>query len=808
MNARDIIEALRRERAGAQDTLETMGKNMVMQPVAGYAGLIDLLRGKGLDAAANRVNSVQSLAGGPSTEEGAKNFEAMGNIIEPIAAPLRAGFDFLGEQSPALGAASLAVANVANPGKVVGAGLRGARAAGKAARAADFVGPMNVPALLENFGETKAAREAATARRVADQAGAEVDSSVRAKGAGKREKVDPRIYRDQYDREGYDAVLQAALRGEHLKPKPGGGYVGAPRTVTSGPQLGGMRRAFDGQVEMGVDALMAADPERVGDWYPRAKAAQAQSNEPYQLARSLDQHSVYSAGVAPETEGAFATKHHNSRVLGTGEMAYRGAGMRTLDKAVEENRDTKLAHKIGEYHDKIDPRIEETSPFGVNDFRNAQAHGYTTPDGMPWKAGVTDQMHPFMDAEMTLAVNRANSRGLAGKSDWTGASMQEIPWVLNKAEDIYGRGKNGRFADGTMGKVRALREANNTWADYLPKHAGSATFEYVPGANTGHVPQVADMPFEARDQYGKTGRWDVPTPETPLPTKFGAVGAGNRDALYSALGFRQLPAVESVGNYTNSLGQVEHNPMTIARPLLDFSTGTAQQVNPNTMKAMHAIETLRGVVDAQENMAANLPVTMANRKGKNSVLLDRGTPPTRSEMSALVEALKGSGMDATATNRGALVMNFADAAPAAQRRLMKQHGPALQAAMPGADLVKSDYEGLYVPAMSSAEEAGQGVATTRALQAFADAPDAVARNVGESESVRKIIEQKIARDEAMGGARPDIQKMRQFFSKADWPRAVEMMRKGMKPAAALAALGYSLQGMAAEDTNEPKRASQ
>ena len=40
--------------------------------------------------------------------------------------------------------------------------------------------------------------------------------------------------------------------------------------------------------------------------------------------------------------------------------------------------------------------------------------------------------------------------------------------------------------------------------------------------------------------------------------------------------------------------------------------------------------------------------------------------------------------------------------------------------------------------------------------------------------------------------------MRQFFSEADWNRAVELMRKGMTPAAAVAALGYSLSGMASE----------
>lgn len=479
--------------------------------------------------------------------------------------------------------------------------------------------------------------------------------------------------------------------------------------------------------------------------------------------------------------------------------------MRTLDSAVAENRSADLASKVGEYRGKNDPRRPETSPFGVNDFRNAQAWSYTDPKGNPWKAGATPQMHQFMDAESALAVNRANTRGTGGRNDWSGAMLQEVPWVYNKAEDIFGRGKNGRFAGGEIGMIAALREANKTTADFFPKHAGSATYEYVPGANTGHVGQVADLPFEQRKAYGDAGRWD---PEHQLGpgqdefrTPFGDVGAGRRDALYSALGFRQLPSIDSVGNYTNSAGVLEQNPMTIARPLLDFRTGgkgiAPNTVNQNTMNATKAVETLRGVIDAQENMAMNLPVTMASRTGKNHVLLDRGMPPNRQEMNDILAALRGSGFegDVTATNRGALIFNFQDDAAKAQRNLLRRQD-ALERALPGSLATKASNEGFYVPAMSAADEANQGIATTRALQAFADAPEQAALNVGESESVRNIIKQKMARDEARGGARPDIQEMRRFFAEADWPKAVKLMRKGMTPAAAVAALGYSITAMA------------
>jgi hypothetical protein len=133
--------------------------------------------------------------------------------------------------------------------------------------------------------------------------------------------------------------------------------------------------------------------------------------------------------------------------------------------------------------------------------------------------------------------------------------------------------------------------------------------------------------------------------------------------------------------------------------------------------------------------------------------------------------------------------------PKGLRNLKKRTG-ALEAALPNSIAKNAANEGLYVPAMSSADEANQGIATTRALQAFVDAPEQAALNVGESEGVRDIIKKKIERDEARGGARPDIQEMRRFFAEADWPKAVKLMRQGMTPAAALAALGYSITAMA------------
>ena len=490
MSLQDIL----REARGAGDTALTIGKGAVMQPIAGWKGIADLLRGRGLEGAVQGIEDVEGMAGGPSTPEGMRNLRVAGEAIEGVGNALGNPIDKVGEYSPAMAAALLAGVEVADPTK----------GAGRTAKSA-----------LRGFGTAKASREAAATKRV--QGFVDSDKVIeRQKGAGTREKVDPDKFRQQYreaasPEAGTQSVMASALRGEHLKPQASGGWAGAPRTVQTGPQLGAMRRSIDDQFNRGVDALEHADPERTGTWYDRAKAAHAQINEPHQLDRGLEGTAAYSAGVAPESELAFNLKHQNSRAMGTPEMAYRGGPMRTLDSALAADRPAKLAHKVGEYRNKNDPRVKEESPFGVNDFRMAQAFGYTDPSGAPWKGGVTPTMHPFMDAETTMAVGRANKRKAGGKDDWTGSTLQEIPWVLNKAEDIYGRGKRGRFAGGEEGMARALREANNTVEDYLPKHAGSATYEYKTGANVGHLGDESGAPG-----YGQQGAWATPSPMDPV----------------------------------------------------------------------------------------------------------------------------------------------------------------------------------------------------------------------------------------------------------------------------------------------------
>jgi hypothetical protein len=183
-------------------------------------------------------------------------------------------------------------------------------------------------------------------------------------------------------------------------------------------------------------------------------------------------------------------------------------------------------------------------------------------------------------------------------------------------------------------------------------------------------------------------------------------------------------------------------------------------------------------------------------------------PPTKSvsrKLGALDEAAGGYGV--TSTNRGALVFPYnSETSSGGLNEMMKRAGEGLETAMPGAQRQKGVASTGYVPGVGKRGEYGplptapySGEATSDMLQAFADLNPNVAQNLSESESVRAAIRAKALRDSKLGGTRGDIQETRRFFSEADWPKAVAMMRKGMSPAAALAALGYNIKAMAADE---------
>ena len=737
------------------ETAATVGTGMLGQAAGGIAGLgrgaASALRGGDFlpEALRGLEDTQQGLTYQPQGEGGKAGVEMIGKVGEAAMQPFYENIaDPVGEASPLLGAAVAAVGEMAGgkgkPRKFAGPGTSEA---------------LRAPKSIENMTESKSARqEAAIAALESDAMKRNQDPSDLFEAPAKepsrtREEIakrPPRIYRDMASDKGDQAVLDAANAGHHIRPQAGGGFIGYPRTVKTMDDIQAMRSDFDSQVNDAAEAVKFAEdtagtPQRAGSWYERAQEGHREVAEPYMYPRVSEQSGVFSAGVAPVAETAFALRYGASRGFGNPEKGFRKTGDKTLDKGVESGAPANLKFKVDEYRKKNDPLVELSGPFGVNDFRMAQSFGYTDPSGQPWRAGVQDTMHPVMDAETALAVQRLNQNLKPGEKPATGATTQELPWVYGKAGDFFGRYRGGKYSDDNAGRIAALRDANNTGADYKPAHA-----------------------------------WTMPS-----DTDWSLTDAGGRkrDSMYSALGLQQY-----------SPGDAGVHPLTGFQTIA--KAGTPNVPSVNTRKSIGAVESLRALSDELRQGKANMPVTTAARTGQNSVLLERmgynetGNPTFKSGTADEIAALKALGLNAEPTMRGTIIRGKSprDAAKILTRR------EELERAMPGGNPMQAAIEDVTVQGISPASQAGQGKATAAMLRKMADAPEKVALDLSESPAVRGHLKSRIGT-----AKREDLKKTLSFLSDADWNKAVKMIRGGMKPAAAVAALGYSLQGMAAED---------
>jgi hypothetical protein len=159
----------------------------------------------------------------------------------------------------------------------------------------------------------------------------------------------------------------------------------------------------------------------------------------------------------------------------------------------------------------------------------------------------------------------------------------------------------------------------------------------------------------------------------------------------------------------------------------------------------------------------------------------------------------------SATNRGVSMFPFdPEEKPKTLNDFMKKNKSALAAIMPDATLKTGVASTRYVPGLGKFNKKYKivpttpysGEATHAALERFAALPQEVSTSLGESDAVRAAFLEKYARDEGLPGVRGDLQNTRKFFSEADWPKAVALMKKGLSATAALAALGYASSSLA------------
>jgi hypothetical protein len=365
-----------RELQGAGDTAWTIGKSALKQPVAGYAGLLDILRGKGLGSAVGTIEDVGAVE--PSTPEGARNLQAIGGAVESVGNALGNPVDKIGEYSPLLGAGAAGFVETVDPTKVGGKAARAAKAA------------------------AKASEKAAKAAKV-------VDTAVQAPKA-----VD---------------VARMFKGGEQA-----GTYRGTAAFGGITPQkLGSMRADYLRSMEEGAsgrdwyDRASATNFKLAGEDVGRAE-------------KLADIEAITSARTPVGANLMYSAKGTNQALVGdpvrTGGFP-TDMGKRIEDTWAKESGGEGLGLKRSPYRAglAVDWQGPESVKRATHDIHDVRAWGIKDPQtGKPWSKGVPDAGHRFLDEQAQWAMDTANARKLGDFDDWKLHNAQAAAWIAQKAK--------------------------------------------------------------------------------------------------------------------------------------------------------------------------------------------------------------------------------------------------------------------------------------------------------------------------------------------------------------------------------------
>lgn len=305
-----------------------------------------------------------------------------------------------------------------------------------------------------------------------------------------------------------------------------------------------------------------------------------------------------------------------------------------------------------------------------------------------------------------------------------------------------------------------------------PRDTFTVTPEATPGLNTGHRSDIQSAPFSVREDYQRDASF---------------LRDGD-DILYSALGVPQRTQ-PGIGAYINSANTLETNPVNVTG--IDFSN-----IDRDTILA---IEKMRGVIDAQEAMAGNMPIADA---AGNARYFGMGRPPSADEMELFERNVPG-GFGATPTTDGVLVFPFNSSEMTGEKAGELLRPLIGQVPKYRAVPVRNDM-GFYEPAMGRFDDnfnivpspTFSGEATMDMLEALSRAPQSVSDTLSATPDFADVLKQKYLRDAGAPTTREDIQNTRMLMADPKFAEAVKLIRQGISPAAALAAIGYSTSALA------------
>lgn len=599
-------------------------------------------------------------------------------------------------------------------------------------------------------------------------------------------------------------AIQTAKTEPHIIPDKSGQYVGAPRGMTSPLAVKEMRENFDKDVAMGAEG---------GDWYTRARATNEEWAGPDPARQRLlaREQALWSAQATPDTNMNFALQGHNAYEMGSPlETVRTGQQARTYRKARDAGVDIPLGKKTGIYGEHLDPTVPHATT-GTNDIWHARGFGYTDSDGSLFSRALTPQEHRFLDYETMLAVDRANTSGLAGRSDWGAHEIQAAPWVAGKGRALAERKfKKGKFFEPESGPnggpglddevareltpdelAWGIGEASKTYPDYAGKYTAYGTSERVPYVKSGHLSGIVEGDDALRAAYSSDPRasW---SPE-------------GRDILIDALGGYQQAPINATGFYTPPGGSLEINPATVTRPLVGITEGS---IDPASRGMMDVSEAVRAYIDAQGAGAWNKPIANAKPGQMGSVFVPMENKATGDMLVSLREMGGRYGLpDVVDTGQGVTLTNFYPGPPggAATGKALRGDLGADIAALTGSSPMRVKVDSGYIPTFEKESTPGSGVVTRGLRDLLENYPELVTQKLDDSQALRQRALSGAALDEEMarqgyGVAREDIQRARRIIGEKGFKGLFDALDKGVVlPGIAALMTTY---GLGAEDEDK------
>jgi hypothetical protein len=343
----------------------------------------------------------------------------------------------------------------------------------------------------------------------------------------------------------------------------------------------------------------------------------------------------------------YANKGWNQNLVG--DEIVTGGFPQTMGKTIQQNLANPQAAELGLKRSPFSAGLSvawrgpEFVKRATHDIHDVRAWGITDPKtGELWSKGVPDAGHRFLDEQADFVTNKAMREKLGGADDWTPYRAQAAAWIAQKAK-----------TDGTT-----VTDAARHYGTFAPDYQALVTREWVPGTNTGHLPEMHNAPDALKQEYSNllesvvTGREGIDSL------------AGNAGALSDTV-------VPNLGFYEGAA-----NPGFISRINVGKAPGS-QVMDSASERVVDAVAAAHGLLGTQKQVASNYAGGAAPKSKAGAIRLSGGLLDDAT-MTNLYQDLQAIGADVPMRDPsgGARFLNFGD--QDSTKAMVKQLGPVAQ----------------------------------------------------------------------------------------------------------------------------------